>query len=213
MAPHKRTSVHCSNATTCVSKGGTAMAVADFNGDGLQDVVLGSVSENKMSVFLQNNDGSFALNSSVIVLPAPLIADAADMDGDGTQDLVVWQSGNVCSGPPAFVSVLFNSTNTGSFQSNGRRLPIGGTAQFGVLLNVDGVSYNTQDIIAGKVTGSGQFAYYGNIASTSVYNTRGTALSTNVTALDANRYGVVSVVVTSYATLNPAAPRNPQNEP
>ena len=190
---------NCANAVTCYSKGGTAMAIADFNGDTYPDIVVGSVSENKMSVFVQAQDGTFGLNSTIINLWAPLLAQAADMDGDGTQDLVVWQSGNDCGGPPSNVSIFFNG-GLANFSAFSRRLPIGGTASFGLVMNVDGDSANTQDLIAGKTTGVGIFSYYANIPSTSTYNVNGLALSNNVTALDANRYAVVSVVVTSYAT-------------
>ena len=79
-----------------------SLAVADFNGDNNQDLLLGA--GNSALILLGNGDGTFQLSPSQIVslvltsppaiLPnvlPPLVA-AADMNGDGTIDAVVQDS-------------------------------------------------------------------------------------------------------------------------
>ena len=81
-----------------VSREGPALAVADINGDGLDDLFVGSSKGNKSAVFLQNTMGAFTRS----VQPA-LDADSVwedvdaiwiDVDNDKHHDLVVASGGN-----------------------------------------------------------------------------------------------------------------------
>ena len=81
-----------------VSTEGPALAVADINHDGLEDVFIGSSKNNKSVVFLQQANGKF------IRSPQPAIdADSAyedvdaawaDVNNDGNIDLIVASGGN-----------------------------------------------------------------------------------------------------------------------
>jgi len=86
-----------------VSTEGPALAVADINQDGLDDIFLGGARDKKGNVFLQQPNGTFTM------LPEPaLAADSAmeDVDGawvdinkDGYPDLLVASGGNEFFGP------------------------------------------------------------------------------------------------------------------
>lgn len=81
-----------------VSTEGPALAVGDINGDGLEDVFLGSSKRKKCALFIQQSDGRFAERT-----PAAMQADSvfeevdavfADLDNDGDLDLAVASGGN-----------------------------------------------------------------------------------------------------------------------
>ncbi len=73
-----------------------AVAVEDFNGDGLADIVAVSSMETGVSVLLGNGDGTF---QAPVATSLPGIGDAlavGDFNGDGKPDLIVsaWVNGN-----------------------------------------------------------------------------------------------------------------------
>lgn len=85
-----------------VSREGPALAVADINGDGRDDVFIGSSKTAKSAVFIQSAAGTF----QQIAQPA-LAADSmyeevdaawADVNGDGYPDLLVASGGNEYAG-------------------------------------------------------------------------------------------------------------------
>lgn len=81
-----------------VSREGPALAVADINHDGLEDVFIGSSKTNKSAIFLQIKDGKF-LRSTQPQIDADSInenVDACfvDVNNDGHLDLVVATGGN-----------------------------------------------------------------------------------------------------------------------
>jgi uncharacterized protein (TIGR03437 family) len=70
-----------------------SMAVADLNGDGKPDIVLGSQVQEGMSagsvvVALGNGDGTFAISSIPTSDEGPAAIAIADLNGDGKNDLV-----------------------------------------------------------------------------------------------------------------------------
>src|SRR5215468_2279423 len=87
-----------------------SVAVGDFNGDGLPDLVVANFNSNNVSVLLGNGDGSFqaARNFGAGIGPASVAV--GDFNGDGLPDLAV---ANVFSND---VSVLLGNGD-GSFQT------------------------------------------------------------------------------------------------
>src|SRR5439155_1227734 len=82
-----------------------AVAVADFNGDGKQDVVMANDYSNKLSVLVGKGDGTFqsAVNYDVGGSSFPVSVAVADFNGDKRLDLVVTDIG------AAQVSVLLGN--------------------------------------------------------------------------------------------------------
>jgi hypothetical protein len=81
-----------------VSTEGTALAVADINHDGLEDIFIGSARDKKSIIFLQQFSGKF-IKSEQVVLDKDSIyenTDAcfADVNNDGNIDLIVASGGN-----------------------------------------------------------------------------------------------------------------------
>ncbi len=91
-----------------LSTEGPALAVADINHDGLEDVFIGSSRDKKPGLFLQQKNGKF-VRSNQIVLDADssyedIDAIWVDVNHDGNLDLVVASGGNEFFGPDAHLS-------------------------------------------------------------------------------------------------------------
>jgi hypothetical protein len=86
-----------------VSTEGPAMAVADINDDGLEDVFIGSARNAKSGLFLQNASGQFSKTSLPVLDADSIFEDTgacwADINNDGKPDLVVASGGNEFYGP------------------------------------------------------------------------------------------------------------------
>ncbi|HEY6376298.1 MAG TPA: Ig-like domain repeat protein [Edaphobacter sp.] len=67
------------------------VAVEDFNGDGIADLVVANLDADDVSIFLGNGSGGFALasGSTVAVGHLPYAVAVGDFDGDGIADLAV----------------------------------------------------------------------------------------------------------------------------
>jgi hypothetical protein len=88
------------------------IAAADFNGDGVPDLVSTNLGQNDVSLLLGNGDGSFQPKQNYPVGQYPYAVAVGDFDGDGSPDLV---TANYISND---VTVLLNdgdwSTSTAS---------------------------------------------------------------------------------------------------
>jgi uncharacterized protein (TIGR03437 family) len=69
------------------------LATADFNGDGIADIVSSNFSDNTISVLLGNGDGTFKVLPSTPVPLSPGYIRAADLTGDGIPDIVLLANG------------------------------------------------------------------------------------------------------------------------
>jgi hypothetical protein len=67
----------------------SAIAVGDFNGDGINDVVIATISTNSVQVFVGHGDGTFTAGVSVAVGNQPNYIAVGDFNGDGLPDLAV----------------------------------------------------------------------------------------------------------------------------
>jgi len=91
-----------------LSTEGPALAVADVNRDGLEDMFIGSAKGNKSAVFLQTQKGKFtkckvpALNNDSTFEDTD--ACLTDVNNDGNPDLVVASGGNEYYGEDNFLS-------------------------------------------------------------------------------------------------------------
>jgi len=81
-----------------VSTEGPALAVADINHDGLQDVFIGSARNFKSSIFLQQPSGKFIKTVQPVLDSDSAYEDVdacwADVNNDGNSDLIIASGGN-----------------------------------------------------------------------------------------------------------------------
>ena len=73
--------------------------IGDINGDGLQDVVMGAMAFGPNVLWLMTQDGSGGLVGPEIVVPSRTAYAVAstDLDGDGDDDVVLGQSGQIAA--------------------------------------------------------------------------------------------------------------------
>ncbi len=112
-----------------VSREGPALAVADINGDGLEDVFVGAAKWEKPAVFLQQKNGLF----KILVQPA-LEADSTyedvdacwtDVNNDGFPDLLVASGGNEYYGDTKWlIPRLYINDGKGNLSKNENAFPM-----------------------------------------------------------------------------------------
>jgi hypothetical protein len=88
----------------------TAVAVGDFNGDGIPDLIVTNRGSNNVSVFLGKGDGTFAGLTNSASGSEPSSIAVADFNSDGKLDVAVANNGDNT------ISVLFGNGD-GTFQA------------------------------------------------------------------------------------------------
>jgi enediyne biosynthesis protein E4 len=111
-----------------VSREGPAIAVADVNGDGLEDLFLGGAKWQAGALYLQRRDGSFSQNDQPALRAdsSSEDVDAAflDANGDGHNDLYVVSGGNEYSQhEEPLQDRLYINDGTGRFRRDTLALP------------------------------------------------------------------------------------------
>jgi hypothetical protein len=89
------------------------VGAGDFNGDGIEDLVVTNQGESTVSIYLGKTDGTFQAKSDVAVGANPRYVLVADLNGDGLADVAL-----TGGAPNATVSVLL-SNGDGTFTPAG----------------------------------------------------------------------------------------------
>ena len=116
-----------------VSTEGPALAVADVNGDGLDDIYFGGAKDQPGTLVLQQADGRFAASNAPLFAADSVSEDVAaaflDANGDGHPDLYVVSGGNEFSElAPALQDRLYLNDGRGQFRKAEGNLPIDGVS-------------------------------------------------------------------------------------
>jgi Flp pilus assembly secretin CpaC len=74
--------------------GPVALAAADFDGDGHQDLVVANQTDGTISILLGAGDGTFATRTDINVGTSPAAVAVADFNGDSVPDIAVVDSGS-----------------------------------------------------------------------------------------------------------------------
>lgn len=111
-----------------MSTEGPALAVADVNGDGLDDMFLGGAKEQAGKLLIQRRDGTFASASEKVFAADAISEDVGalffDANGDGRPDLYVVSGGNEYSdGAPALQDRLYLNEGQARFRKAEGYLP------------------------------------------------------------------------------------------
>ena len=89
-APGKRRWHIQSSTVSPVGSTPGSVTAADFNGDGIPDLAVPNIGSNSVSILLGNGDGTFTAQPAInLGNNSPDYVGVGDLDGNGTQDLVI----------------------------------------------------------------------------------------------------------------------------
>jgi Bacterial Ig-like domain (group 3)/FG-GAP-like repeat/FG-GAP repeat len=165
----------------------TSVTVADFNGDGLPDLVTADIGDDTISVLLGNGDGSFRPALRFQTGRSPESVAAIDLNGDGILDLAVANTQD------STLSILLGNGD-GTFQA--QTTLASGRAPISIVVgdfNADGIAdlaiADTNDSDVSVLLGNGDGTFHTRMTF-AVGNT-----PQQLVAADLNRDGVVDLAV------------------
>jgi hypothetical protein len=111
-----------------LSTEGPLMAVADVNGDGLDDIFIGGARDQASAILIQQSDGNFAKSNEKLLAQDTVSEDIGavffDANGDGHPDLYVATGGSEYSeAAPALEDRLYLNDGKGNFRKAVDALP------------------------------------------------------------------------------------------
>ncbi len=112
-----------------LSTEGPKLAVADVNGDGLQDFFMGGAANDTAKLFIQQKDGTFKQSPQFAFAQdkdnESVGAEFADVDNDGDLDLVVATGGNEVHDAASYLTTrLYLNDGKGNFTRSFKGWPI-----------------------------------------------------------------------------------------
>lgn len=140
---------------------GPALAIADVNGDGLEDVYVGGAQDQAGAIFLQQPDGNFIHKENPIFdqlsKAEDIVAAFADFNGDGFPDLYVGSGGNdVPKGAVYNFDRMYFGDGKGNFHFSPNSLPrIGENSSSLAIYDLD--QDGDLDIFIGSAVVSGEY--------------------------------------------------------
>lgn len=110
-----------------LSQEGPALAVADINGDGNEDVFIGGAKEQQGVIYVHNGNGNLTSIRNNTLKDDAIYEDTAaaffDADGDGDQDLMVGSGGNQVGEATTYRTRLYLNDGQGRFTKSKENLP------------------------------------------------------------------------------------------
>ena len=165
------------------------VAVGDFNGDGIPDLVTANVEGANISVLLGRGDGTFQPQVQYAAGGGPIYVTVGDFDGDGVLDLAV---ANEFDGT---VSVLLG-VGDGTFQSQ-LTYPVGNAPQYVLAADVnndgklDLITTNGEDNTISVLLNAGNGTFATQVAYATGFG------PADVAAADLNQDGKLDLVVSN----------------
>ncbi|MCB7479999.1 VCBS repeat-containing protein [Christiangramia sediminis] len=110
-----------------LSQEGPALAVADVNGDGSEDVFIGGAREQEGFIYINNGDGNLKLSKQPALKNDLNFEDTSaaffDADGDGDQDLMIGSGGNEIGEENNYRARLYINDGRGNFTRSTNTIP------------------------------------------------------------------------------------------
>lgn len=217
-----------------ITRGISLVLAGDFDKDGDNDIVIGSVSQTNVKNF--ENDGTdnfsalpdFEYNVSDDERGGVATGEVLDYDGDGDLDIIIARNGKhdystasnmTCGGAGGFAR-LFENDGEGNFSQGIQIAYVGEDADWTVQGDIDGDGQmdlligdtdppgNPEDMLFLATSGAGLSGVEGGGAVVTIegYNPTGVAQSTVVDSVDGATHAIVSATILTFSTNNVSPP-------